>query len=86
VTGGSTGDIGNWDATKWEAVRIGEELTDLKEAISETNERFDTIENSYTDLSMWSQGALDVLSGAQSPSSARIRSGYLPKCITDIIV
>jgi hypothetical protein len=35
VTGGSTGDIGNWDATKWEAVRIGEELTDLKEAISE---------------------------------------------------
>ena len=34
VTGGSTGDIGNWDATKWEAVRIGEELTDLKEALT----------------------------------------------------
>lgn len=33
VTGGSTGDIGNWDATKWEAVRIGEELTDIKEAL-----------------------------------------------------
>lgn len=35
VTGGSTGDIGNWDSTKWEAVRIGEELTDLKEALNQ---------------------------------------------------
>lgn len=42
VTGGSTGDIGNWDSTKWEAVRIGEELTDLKEALTTVNETLPT--------------------------------------------
>lgn len=42
VTGGSTSDIGNWDSTKWEAVRIGEELTDLKEALTDVSATLST--------------------------------------------
>ena len=47
---------------------------------------FESIENNVTDQSLWTQGALNGLTGAEATSSTRIKTGYIPTYITDLIV
>jgi lysophospholipase L1-like esterase len=65
---------------------IDSRITSLNEDLSDVNERLDTIANTFSDKSMWTQGSFDPLTGEQANSASRIRTAYIPSYITDIVI
>lgn len=65
------------DGKPADAKTVGDEISAIKTDLS-------TIANSYTDISIWSQGAINITNGEYAPSSSRIRSSAISKKVVSI--
>jgi len=82
----------SWTAAHWTRVVMSADLTsqitglktDLTSQVTDLKSALNTIGNAYVDASVWSQGAITITTGADAPSSSRIRSSVLSKEIVAI--